>query len=239
MIGRVLWLAILIAVAGVCVSVQLDRQSRKDPELARYVPEPFRSSAQRIVAVNTVAVGTPEAGLAEARKLVERRPMPAEHLLLLTQAQVNAGKAEAGTITVQYAAQRGWRNPVAQQAMLQIALEVGDAAQAARRYTALFMIPRTEEELLKQYGAQVLGEAGSEARAVVAEIVSGAERWHSTFLRRGARVMPPDAFAEIIRINIDKGVRFECRRLEQAVGTLSSRDAVAGESLRRLTEGQC
>lgn len=239
MIGRALWLLTLLAVAGVCVGVQLDRQSRKDPQLAAYVPEPFRSSAQRIVAASTIAAGSPEAGLAEARKLVERRPLPAEHLLLLTQAQVAAGEAEAGTITVQYAAQRGWRNPIAQQAMLQIALEVGDKPQAARRYAALFMIRGTEEELLKELGAQVLAEPNGEERAVLAEIVSGADRWHSTFLQLGARVMPPDAFTEIVQLNTGKGVRFECRRLEQAARTLSSRDETAGNKLAALTHKQC
>lgn len=239
MIGRIIWLLALLAVAGVCTGVQLDRQSRKDPELAQYVPEPFRSSAQRVLAARTIADGSPEAGLAEARKLVERRPMPAEHLRLLTQAEVAAGEAQAGAITIQYAAQRGWRDAATQLAMVQIALDVGDKPQAARRYAALFMIRSTEEALLEQLGAQVLAEPGGEERAVIAEIVSGADRWHSTFLQRGARVMPPDAFAEIVAINLDKGVEFECRRLEQAARTVSSRDAAAGETLERLVDRQC
>ncbi|UAB78230.1 hypothetical protein INR77_00275 [Erythrobacter sp. SCSIO 43205] len=239
MITRIIWFAALLVVAGVCIGVQLDRQSRKDPELAQYVPEPFRSSAQRVLTASAVNAGKPEAGLAEARKLVERRPLPAEHLRLLTQAQVAADDAEAGTITIQYAAQRGWRDPYVQLAMVQIALEVGDEAQSARRYAALFMIRGTQEELLEQLGAQVLAEPGGEARAVLAEIVSGADRWHSIFLQRGARVMPPDAFVEIVTLSAGEGVRFDCRRLEQAARSLASRDASAGEALTALIARQC
>lgn len=239
MIGRVFWFLSLAVLAIVCISVQLDRQSRKDPELASLVPEPFRSSAQRVIASSTIAVGSPQAGLAEAQKLVRRRPLPAEHLRLLTQAQVTAGEAEAGTITIQYAAQRGWRDPIAQQAMVQIALEVGDKPQAARRYAALFMVRGTDEELLKELGAKVLAQPRGEERAVLAEIVSGADRWHATFLQRGARVMPTDAFAEIVEINTGQGVRFDCDRLSQAARTLTSRDAAAGERLKALAGKQC
>lgn len=239
MIWRVFWFLSLAALTVVCVSVQLDRQSRKDPELASLVPEPFRSSAQRVIASSTIAVGSPQAGLAEAQKLVRRRPLPAEHLRLLTQAQIEAGEANAATITIQYAAQRGWRDAITQQAMVQIALEVGDKPQSARRYAALFMIRGIEEELLKELGAQVLAQPRGQERAVFAEIVSGADRWHNTFLQRGARVMPPDAFAEILAINIEQGVRFDCRRLKQAARTLTSRDAASGERLTALTAKQC
>lgn len=239
MISRIIWFAALLGVALVCISVQLDRQSRKDPELAAYVPEPFRSSAQRVMATNAINNGSPEAGLAETRKLVQRRPLPAEHLRFLTQAQVQAGDPEAGAVTIQYAAQRGWRDPIAQQAMVQIALDVGDKTQSARRYAALFMMPNADETLLKALGQEVLGEPGGEERAELAQIVSGADRWHATFLQRGARVMPPGAFAEIVQINLEQGVRFDCRRLEQAARTLSSRDAGVGQTLTDLAATQC
>ncbi|MHA7820237.1 MAG: hypothetical protein ACX930_11375 [Erythrobacter sp.] len=239
MIGRILWLAALAAVAMVTVGVQLDRQARTAHTLAASVPEPFRSSAQLPYAAYTLAGDNPELALAEAEKLVRRRPLPAEHLRLLSQAQFAAGRLEEGTITIQYAAQRGWRDPLSQEAMLRLAIYAGDSPEAARRYAALFLRRDTKDALLKEVGPAVLAEPGGAGRQTLIEIVGGGERWHNTFLRRGSRVMQPDAFSEIVTETVASGTRYECPTLRQAKSAVEQRDPGAGAQMATVVEQLC
>lgn len=239
MIARILWLALLAGLAVVATGVQLDRQSRKTPALASSVPEPFRSTAQLPIAVYALGGDNPDYALAEAEQLVRRRPLPAEHLRVLAQAQFAAGKTSESALTIQYAAQRGWRDPLAQEAMLRLALEAGDAPEAARRYAALFLRRDTEDALLEELGRNVLAEPGGAGRQTLIEIVGGGERWHDQFLRRGARVMPPDAFAEIVASTAKAGSKYDCRVLRQARPIVESRDQPAAEAIASLIQEQC
>lgn len=239
MIARITWFALLAAVAFVTVGVQLDRQARKTPTIAASVPEMFRSSAQLPVAIFALNGEDPEAALAEAERLVERRPMPAEHLRVLAQAQFAAGQSSESVLTIQYAAQRGWRDALAQESMLRLALENGDLDEAARRYTALFLRRDTEGAVLIELGREVLGDPGGPGRQTLTQIVSGGNRWHDQFLRRGVRVFPPDAFAEIVVAASERGTRFDCRVLRQIEEILANRDASSATRVRQATKDTC
>lgn len=239
MIARILWGICLLAIAFVAVGVHLDRETIKTPGLAAAVPEPFRASAQRRIAASALANGEAEAALAEAQKLVLRRPLPAEHISLLAQAQVAAGDAMQGTMTIQYAAQRGWRDPLAQEALLRLAIDAGDSDTAAQRYTALFLRRDTEDALLEELGALVFAESESEARSTLVGIVSEGDRWHNQFFNRGPRVLPPDAFAFIVSEAISRGADFDCELLERATRALEWRDENAGAQLAATVARQC
>lgn len=239
MIGRILWYVVLACVAAATIGVQLDRQARKTPELATQVPAPFRSAAQPRVTALAIDSGMEERSLAEAQALVRGRPMPARHLRLLAQAHFAAGDNETSALVIQYAAQRGWRDSLAQEAMMQIALVAGDRSEAARRYAALFLIRKTDQALLEEAGPLVFPERGAPERAVFAEIVRGADRWQRTFLSRGARVMPPDAFVEVLELGVADGAEFDCQALEQARRTIERGDEASAKRLARLIEAQC
>lgn len=239
MIARISWLATLLAIAIVAVGVQLDRQTIRNPVLASGVPQFFRSSAQLPIAAYSLNRGNPQEALAQANLLVQRRPLPAEHLRLLAQAQFEAGEFEQGALTIQYAAQRGWRDPLAQESMLRLALEAGDKSEAARRFAALFLRRDTEDELLLELAPLVLDEPQGAGRQTLATIVGGGSRWHDQFLRRGARVMPPDAFVEIVENNNNPETPFDCAVLGQITPVVASRDAVAGDKLTALVAARC
>lgn len=239
MIARFLWFASLIAIAGVTTGLQLDRQARKTPSLAYAVPEVFRSSAQRTIAAAAIETGDAELGLAQTRTLIKRRPMPARHLRLLAQAQFAAEDYEAGSVTIQYAAQRGWRDRLAQRSMLEIAIAVGDRPQAARRYAALFLNRNTDDAVLEELGQRALTDESEEEQAILAEIVLGGTRWHSRFLSRGARTMPPGAFVEIVEMSLAQDAVFECRMLQQAQRIVSRRDEQSGERMAELITQHC
>ncbi len=239
MIGGIVWRIALLAIALITVGVQLDRQARKTPQIAASVPDPFRSASQRPFAAYALDGEDPEFALAEAARLVRRRPYPAEHLRILAQAQFAAGRFEDSQLTIQYAAQRGWREPLAQEALLRLALDAGDNDEAARRYAALFLRRDTEDALLEELGPRVLAESGGEGRTTLAQIVGGGERWHNQFLRRGSRVMPPDAFAEIVVSTSQAGTRFDCTVLGQVAGSVGHRDEEAGSQIAAIVEDQC
>ena len=239
MIGGLLWRIVLVGVAIVAAGVQYDRQSGKTMAFAQSVPEPVRSVAQRPIAAIALDADNPEYALSEAELLVARRPLPAVHLRILAQAQFAAGQVEESGLTIQYAAQRGWREPLAQETMLRLALAANDMPEAARRYAALFLRRDTADTLLEELGPQVLAEPGGEGRQTLIDIVGGGERWHNQFLRRGSRVMPPDAFVEIVTETSENGARYECTLLNGIGRTVSQRDQEAGVNLSRLVQAQC
>jgi hypothetical protein len=167
------------------------------------------------------------AALAAAEELVRRRPLPAENLTLLAAAQAKAGDAERAGFSIKLAAQRGWRDPVVQETVLRLALAAGDKAEAARHYGALFRREENNDALLIELGPLVLGEPGGSGRSSLVGIIAGAERWHKLFLQRGARVMPADAFAEVLTAAAARGARFGCEPLKTAAEGVRQRDAVA------------
>jgi len=239
MILRIVWFAAILAIAAITAGVQLDRQTRRTPEIAPTVPEQFRSAAQLQIVTSAIEGDDPQYALAEAKRLVARRPMPSEHLTLLALASIKAGEAQIGTETIQYAARRGWRDPVAQEAMLRLAMAAGDMTEAALRYTALLLREETQDEVLVETAPAIFAETGGPGQQALIDTLVATDRWPSTFLRRGLRVMPPPAFADIATGSMAKGVRYDCRLLEQSVAALSRRDAAAGNRLAQAVSEQC
>jgi hypothetical protein len=231
MIGRIIWWAAMLTAALVTTALQVDKQAEVTPALAPLVPAPLRNFAQTQIAAQAAAGDDPARALAEAQALVARRPVPAEYLSLLAVAQAKAGQGEEAGVTIQIAGQRGWREPIAQEAVLRLALDAGDKAEAARRYAALFLRTETPDALLIELGPQVFDAPGGPGETTLIDIVAGGERWHSQFLRRGAAVMPPAAFSAVTRATMDRGAKFDCTLLDQAAKTLERRDAAAAQSL--------
>jgi hypothetical protein len=160
MIGRIFWWTALLAVATLTTALQIDKQAEASPSYATLVPVPMRNFAQTQIAARAAAGDDSGRALAETRVLVARRPVPAEYLALLAVAQAKAGQGEQSGLTIQIAGQRGWREPLTQEAVLRIALNAGDKAEAARRYVALFLRTETPDALLIELGPQVFDAPG-------------------------------------------------------------------------------
>ncbi len=240
MIGRIIWTAALLGIGAVTAALQLDFEAGGTPSLAPIVPAPLRSYAQTQVAVAALQGDDPAAGLAAAEALVRRRPMPAENLAILAAAQAKAGDLEAAGLTIQIAGQRGWREPLAQEAVLRLALDAGDQPEAARRYAALFRSQATPDSLLISLAPEVFGEPRGPAQETFATVIAAAPRWQEQFLQRGAQVMPPQVFAEIAAMALERRAEFPCVTLTRALEALRQRDAaaatrLAGPATRRCT----
>ncbi|WP_379923373.1 tetratricopeptide repeat protein [Erythrobacter sp. R86502] len=239
MIGRIIWFATLAALALLTAGLQLDMQSKGTAQLARAVPAPLRSYAQTHIAHAALQAGDAQLAVAEAKRLVRRRPLPAENLTLLAAAHARAGEVDQATQAIRIAGQRGWREGAAQEAVLRLALSAGDDAEAARRYAALFLRPQTPDRLLEELGPAVMGEAGGLGQQTVIAVVVGGERWHPQFLRRGASVMPPAAFSAIAAGSLAKGAQFDCTQLKQSAAAIAQRDAGAASTLRAAAARRC
>lgn len=239
MIGRMIWFVALAAVGLVTAGLQLDKQAEVAPALAPMVPGPLRNFAQTRIAAVAADGADPLLAVAEAERLVRRRPVPAEYLSTLAVARAKAGQAEAAGITIQIAGQRGWRAPVAQEAVLRLALSAGDQAEAARRYAALFLRNTTPDALLQELGPEVFGTPDGPGQRTMADIVAGGERWHAHFLQRGPQVIPPAAFVAIATRAMDKGAAFDCDGLAQSISAVEQRQAGAAAPLSAAARKQC
>lgn len=239
MIGRIVWFTSLIAAALLTVSLQLDRHAKNAEAVASAVPEPVRNYAQVQITRQALAGNDAALAVAEAQELVRRRPLPAENITLLAIAQAKAGQTELAARTIQVAGQRGWRDPVPQEAMLRLALAAGDRSEAARRYAALFLRSRTPDSVLAAFGPAVLDGPDRSGRDTLVAVVVGSDRWHSLFLRRGAKVMPTGAFATIAADSIARGVSFNCKDLRSSIRLLERRDKAAAANLSVAAQARC
>lgn len=239
MTGRIIWYAVLAAIAALTAGLQLDMHSKRAPALASLVPDVLRNHAQVQITRQALAGTDSALALAEAKTLVHRRPVPAEHLALLAAAQVKAGRLDGAGLTIQIAGKRGWREPAAQEAVLRLAVAAGDKREAAKRYAALFLNDRTPDALLAELGPAVLGGPDDVGRETMVAIVRGGERWHALFLRRGTQVMPPAAFSIIAASSLLEGAQFDCSQLAQSLRALERRDPTAANQLALAAAGRC
>lgn len=193
---NILWLSLIASIAVIGLFAQLDRQSRYSPELSVFVPQPMRSFSQYHYAASAVATDTEtEVALAEASRLLNRRPMPAKHMSLLAHAQSAAHQQSQGLQTIQAAARRGWRDTAAQSAMLGLAMASDDGVEAARRLAAIWALTPTDD-LLIDIAPQVL--ARPDAMAEFARLLGTSPRWANAVRQRGPRVLPEDQMSDLL-----------------------------------------
>lgn len=185
---RFLWPIAMLLLGATVVFAQLDRQSRIDPHLSRYVPAPFASFARFNRTIDAIETGSPDEALAEAKHLLARRPIPAEHLSLVAIAQAKGGDEAAALRTIQLSAQRGWRDPYAQEIVFRLALDAGDYDEAANRLAALWATGTDREALIGF--ARDLGSSPA-GRKALEEAAERGGPWSE-----GYRRMEPSIFGE-------------------------------------------
>lgn len=208
---RYAWISLMILLAVLASGAELDRQSRRSPMLAPLVPPMFRSFAQAQQVIATVRSAEPAEALKAAQLLVQRRPIPAEHLSLLAIAKARNGDNEAALLLLQKAARRGWRDSIAQQTMFGIAFNAGDMAESSRRIAALWAIRENQMPLVAST-AKVL--ATPEGRRAMAATLSTNGVWTNTFLTARDGV-PPEHFAETLALAAAQGAHLDCAILQR------------------------
>lgn len=141
------WYLAFAVAAFMAVGVELDRQGRFDLRVAEMVPEPFQGDALENLTKHALESNDNSQGEALARKLVERRPIPAESLSLYSNGLLVNGNERAGLAALQAAAGRGWRDRFVQRAVIISALQQGTPQIAADRVVGLWRLGERSEWL--------------------------------------------------------------------------------------------
>ncbi|ANY19406.1 hypothetical protein A6F68_00880 [Tsuneonella dongtanensis] len=169
---RATWIALMVLLAGVAVCAQIDRATVNDPALAVLVPGPFRAFAQAPLAAAALVGTDGDAAIKEAQVLVRRRPVPAEHLFLLSMANLTSGDPQGFAKAFELSTRRGWRARPVQATAARAALDTGDVEAAANRIAALWALGPDDEtraltkELLDRPGGRAAFELRADANPV-------------------------------------------------------------------------
>lgn len=134
------WYAVVAVTAITAIGVELDRQAHFDPRIAALVPEMFEGDALENLVRSASHNNDRVQAEVLARKLVQRRPIPAEGLSLYAESLLANGKDEASAAAIQVAAGRGWRDRFVQQVVILSALQQDTPEIAANRVVALWRL---------------------------------------------------------------------------------------------------
>lgn len=217
MIARLAWWTALAGLAVVAVFAHLDRASENRPQLAAFVPPPFRSFAQVPMALVATMAASPEAARAEAERLVRRRPLPAEHLFALAVADLRDGDKAGYAAAFRLATTRGWRSPAVQDVASREALAAGDYAAASNRVAALWALD-ANSPALGTLTTQLLADPGG--REAFAGALAGTRVWQRAFLRKGLELAPPTQMARLLSRAQTLGAQFDCATLAKAAASI-------------------
>lgn len=227
---RALWYLVMLVLAAMAVVSGLDRESRRTPALGMMVPEMLRTEGHRPMFFIAQARGDHAAALDAARQVVRTRPVPSESLSLYSRAALAAGESAGALATMTLAAQRGWRDPVAQMAMAVAALQSKDHAVAAQRIDALWstMGKSPESDGMTVYLART-----PEGREAFAARLATGPHWQGQFLYSALLDTDPAALVDIVQRAERLGGRIPCTDLGGLAKRLERRNhaELAGPAL--------
>lgn len=231
---RASWYGLAATLAVLAFGNGLDRQSRRDPDLAARVPGPFRSFAQEALVRSALASGQADQAVTEAETLVRQRPVPAESLFLLGVAEGLNGNPEGASNAIGLSAQRGWRLTPLQIMMIGASLEAGQPDGAAARLLAIWSVgadpqalaQATRQVLSAPGGAEAFGTALAKARFVQAKV-----------LREGPAYATPAQFARVIEAAVANGATVHCRQLAGLAAAMERQGAPS--EARRIKQLNC
>ncbi|KLE31419.1 hypothetical protein AAW01_07430 [Aurantiacibacter gangjinensis] len=189
---------------------QLDRASRSEPHLASTIPDAFAANASGLRVEQAVLAGETEAALAAARQQIRLRPIPAESLSMLAVAANLSGDSDMALAALEEAARRGWRDPLAQLAAGEGALQSGDVEAAAGRVAALLATGDLQPQALDLFGRLVRTPDG---RRAMAERYAAAGHWQVNSIPLAAAAVTPDLFADVMQQALELDADLPCGQL--------------------------
>lgn len=218
---RFIWWAALALVALFAVLAQLDRSSRFHPQLASLVPQALSGFAAEQRTRAAIAAEQGSIAVAEARGLIAHRPLPAEHLTLLSLAATLEDDRGLALAAMEASTTRGWREPIAQFASARAALDSGQVDIAAQRITALLSTGALPEQ-----ASTLLAEliATPEGRSAMAIRYAATGRWQANSLTSALPAADPADAALLVREALEAGAGLPCDRLAILAAAYQSED---------------
>lgn len=194
---------------------------------------PFRGAAQQRLVEMAIATNNPDAAMVGARDLIRKRPMPAQHLVLLAGAAQLAGQDDRVIAPLEVAAVRGWREPVVQLAVARAGILSGDFGSAAQRVAALIATnaPREQTDALL---AELLSQA--QGRAALVDMLATEGHWKRRFIPRLQQAGTPGQLVDTLDRARERGAMLDCAQLQTARDVLT-RDGDADLAARIRQDG--
>ncbi len=219
--GRLIWTGALLALAVVVIFAQLDRASRFQPHLTPLVPRAFSGFAAEQRSRDAIAAEAGETAVSEARRLIARRPLPAEHLALLSLAATQDGERALALAAMEASATRGWRVPVAQLASARAALSAERHDLAAQRIAALLSTGSLPDETRALLAELIVS---AEGRAAMVERYAADGHWQANSLTVALPSADPRDVALLLAEALDAGATLPCDRLAILVASVAAED---------------
>lgn len=117
--------------------IAIDRASVTRPELAAWVPAPFRQHALAVAAQELTRAGQPAQTLHLATSLLERDPLSPQAAGLLGNARLAQGNNTGAEAAYRASAKLGWRDAATQVYWFDVAMKAQDINRAALRFGAI------------------------------------------------------------------------------------------------------
>lgn len=228
------WLAGLGAMAIATVGYALDRQARREPELARMVPAPFRNFAQEALVRRAVDAGDRNGTIEAAKLLVSRQPMPGDNLEMLGLAAMTDGESELARQAIAAAAARGWRSPVPQLVVAASAFEIRSWDVAGDRLAALWKTLSLDERTFALTQGML---ERPEVRARFVYRIANYDPAVQRFIEWSAVGLKPDILSDMMKRLAKQGAAFNC----SDIGRLAQNLAMSGkaDASKALWDGPC
>ncbi|WP_226634503.1 hypothetical protein [Novosphingobium profundi] len=224
-----------MATAVAATGLQLDREARKNPAVAPWVPSAFQAYAAAPLAREAYARGEFEDGAAYARTYVRRRPIPAEGLSLLTMNLLGEDKEREALPALLLASQRGWRDTYTQLLITSSAEQVGESEVASQRLLALWRLQHREGPT-QDLTANLLSMPGGPQ--AFANGLDKADLWITPFLTWAITQNVPSTSLETIADAIaEKSVPVDCSLISGPLRTMARRGA--GEAAQTVWSRSC
>lgn len=224
--GRSLGIAAALGAAYLfaAVGIALDRAAPDRPELARWVPSPFRQQAIGTEIAALTQAGRPQATGNLAEALVRRDPLSPHAAGLLGTARLAQGNFGGAASAFRTSAKLGWRDAATQIYWLQAAMAAGDFSRAGWRFGALAR-QWPDAPAIDQLSAQF--ESDPRGQATLAQQIAGGAKWAASYAtpRAGEPLDRIAGRAEVLIAAGALGTKLGCDSVAAMVGTLTGAQA--------------
>lgn len=234
-LGLALVAAFALAYAVIAASIALDRASADRPELADWVPDPFRQVVLAKIAREQIAAARSAQALIIAETLLRRDPLSPQSTGLLGTARLVAGNATGATSAYRTSAKLGWRDAATQVFWFDTALRAQDFELAVVRFGAVAR-QWPNAPAIDHLSARL--ESDPRGLAMLARQAASGANWVSAYATPRA-YQPLERLAGRATVLVAAGAlgnKLGCNAIAPLVGTLvDRRPTLAGE----LWASQC
>lgn len=213
------WYLLLLIVAAVATVVQVDRHAHEVPAYAAFVPHRFANFSLIGTAAQEAENGPPKKAVADARRVVSMHPIQAESLTLLAVAELRNHNQDLGSRALLLAAQRGWREPLAQRAVAIAAAQSGEWDVAADRLAALWKASSDGPDL-RELSASLLQQPEMQAHFATRLVDDKEGVWTDGFVRWATDNLEPAVFVNTVTRANRAGARFDCAMMTKSTRKL-------------------